>query len=192
MNDGIDIRDITLGDLVKVIGRLKLASIIWILSGLIALLGAVYVAGIASAPMLQGMATQTFTPHFTEGFVSQRILRPLLPEILEELPDGIETHAEAMASLLWQIKSQDGFAEFLKSDKFFNVKISYSDDSFNFEWNRGNSAIPKILNQLGLSVSDEQLAQLNAEMNLTGVAWLPDSNRIVRSLDGGLALVGKQ
>jgi hypothetical protein len=38
----------------------------------------------------------------------------LIPEILEENPDGIKTDAEAMASLLWQLKALDGYAVFLQ------------------------------------------------------------------------------
>jgi hypothetical protein len=41
-------------------------------------------------------------------------------------------------------------------------------------------------------VDELTLAQLNAELNLVGVAWLPDNNQIVRDIDGGLALVGKE
>ncbi|MEZ9235543.1 MULTISPECIES: hypothetical protein [unclassified Shewanella] len=111
---------------------------------------------------------------------------------IKETPDGIETDVEAMASLLWQLKAQDGYAEFLSGNTFTSVQITHDDESFNFEWNRGASAIPKILKRLALPADEATVTQLNAEMNLIGVAWLPDSNQVVRDLDGGLALVGKK
>jgi hypothetical protein len=133
-----------------------------------------------------------FIQHFTENFVDREYLGLPIPEILEESPTGIETDAEAMASLLWQLKAQDGYAEFLKDNKFISLQVTYDGDNFNFEWNHGNSVIPKILNHLSLSADANTINQLNAEMNLMGVAWLPGNLQIVRGVDGGLALVGEE
>jgi hypothetical protein len=116
----------------------------------------------------------------------------LIPEILEENPDGIKTDAEAMASLLWQLKAQDGYAVFLSGNKLTSVQITNDGESFNFEWKRGASVIPKILNRLSLSSDEATVSQLNAEMNLIGVAWLREDNQIIRDIDGGLALVRKE
>jgi hypothetical protein len=116
----------------------------------------------------------------------------LIPEILEENPDGIKTDAEAMASLLWQLKAQDGYAVFLSGNKLTSVQITNDGESFNFEWNRGASVIPKTLNRLSLPSDEATVAQLNAEMNLIGFAWLREDNQIIRDIDGGLALVGKE
>lgn len=186
----VDIKDISVGDLIKSAKRLKISSAIWIFSLIIFLLAGSYGAGVSSN--LFSSKAPVFTPFFTESFVDKEYLLLLLPEILEEVPDGIETDAEAMASLLWQVKAQDGYAEFLSGKKFISVQIMYSDNSFKFEWKRGNSVIPKILNRLSLPTNDNTIAQLNAEMNLIGVSWLPDNNQIVRDIDGGLSLVGKE
>jgi hypothetical protein len=186
----VDIKDLSVGDLIKSVKRLKISSAIWIVSSIIILIVASYGAGVSSK--LFASKTPVFTPLFTESFVDKEHLLLLLPEILEETPDGIETDAEAMASLLWQVKAQDGYAEFLVGKKFTSVQITYSDNSFKFEWKKGNSAIPKILNRLSLPADDNVIAQLNAEMNLIGVSWLPENNQIVRDIDGGLSLVGKE
>ena len=81
---------------------------------------------------------------------------------------------------------------FLTGTEFVSVQVTHDGDSFNFEWNHGSSAIPKILKRLSLPDDEETVSQLNSEMNLIGVAWLPGSNQIVRDIDGGLALVGKE
>jgi hypothetical protein len=186
----VDIKDLSVGDLIKSVKRLKISSAISIVSFIIILIVASYGAGVSSE--LFTSKTPVFTPLFTESFVDKEHLLLLLPEIIEETPDGIETDAEAMASLLWQVKAQDGYAEFLTGKKFTSVQITYSDNSFKFEWKKGNSAIPKILKRLSLPADDNVIAQLNAEMNLIGVSWLPENNQIVRDIDGGLSLVGKE
>ncbi len=125
-------------------------------------------------------------------FVDQEhpsLLWSLLPGILEENPDGIETYAEAMSSLLWQIKSQDGYARFLSGNEFISVQITRVDDGFSLEWDRGPSVIPNLLDLLPLAAEEATVARLNAEMNLTGVAWLPGSDLIVRGIDGSMTLV---
>jgi hypothetical protein len=190
MNDSIDIKDLSVADILSSLKRLKLGSIIWVVSSIVVVIVAVFGAGAASK--IGKSKDPLFIQHFTEDFVDREHLVLLLPEIMEESPDGIETDAEAMASLLWQLKSQDGYAQFLKDSEFFSVQVTHDGDSFNFEWDRGASAIPKILNRLSLPIDEDSIAQLNAELNLIGVAWLPGSDQIVRDVDGGLALVGKQ
>ena len=190
MNDPIDIKDLSLGQVISSFKRLKLGSLIWLVSSIFVLGVAIFSAGVSSN--IGKAKAPVFTQHFTENFVDREHLILLLPEILEEKPDGIETDAEAMGSLLWQLKAQDGYAEFLNGNEFTSVQITKDGDTFNFEWNRGLSAVPKILNRLSLPSDEATVAQLNAEMNLIGVAWLPGSDQIVRDIDGGLALVGKQ
>lgn len=190
MNDSIDIKDLSLGEILSSIKRLKLGSSIWLVSSVVVIGVAIFGAGVASN--IGKSKTPVFIQHFTANFVDREHLILLIPEVLEEKPDGIETEAEAMASLLWQLKAQDGYAEFLTGHEFTSVQVSYDGESFNFEWNRGASAIPKIMNRLSLPADESTIAQLNAEMNLIGVAWLPGSNQIVRGVDGGLALVGKK
>lgn len=190
MNDTIDIKDLSVGQILSSIRRLKLGSLIWLIGSIVVVILATYGAGATSN--LGKSKAPVFIQHFTENFVDREHMILLLPEILQEKPDGIETDAEAMASFLWQLKAQDGYAEFLSGDKFTSVQITNDGESFNFEWNRGASAIPKILNRLSLPADEATVVQLNAEMNLIGVAWLPGNKQIVRDIDGGLALVGKE
>ena len=190
MNDPVDVKDLSIGVIVSSWKSLKLVSAMWLFSSIIVFGVAIFGAGVGSN--LGKSKTPVFTQYFTEKFVDREYLILLLPEILEENPDGIETDAEAMASLLWQLKAQDGYAEFLTGTKFASVQVTHDGDSFNFEWNRGSSAIPKILKRLSLPDDKETVFQLNSEMNLIGVAWLPGSNQIVRDTYGGLALVGKE
>lgn len=199
MNEPIDIKDLTVGNILYSIKRLKLGSLLWLTGTTIAVLVATYGAGVSSkidwssqGAGSEGANKTVFIQHFTEKFVDREHLALLIPEIFEESPDGIETDAELMSSLLWQLKAQDGYAQFLKADKFISVQVTYDGDSFNFEWDHGSSAIPKILNRFSLPVNKDSIAQLNAELNLIGVAWLPGSIQIVRDLDGGLSVVGKQ
>ncbi len=190
MNEVVDVKDLSIGDIFRSIKRLKLSSAIWIVTSFIVLISGAFSAGASNSYFSQ--KKQVFTPLFTENFVDRESVLLLLPEILEEAPDGLETDAEAMASLLWQLKSQDGYAQFLSGNQYVSVQISYTDNNFNFKWDSGKSVIPKILNRLSIPVDELTLAQLNAELNLVGVAWLPDNNQIVRDIDGGLALVGKE
>ena len=190
MNDPVDIKDLSVGQILSSIRRLKLGSFIWLVGSVVVLGVSIFGFGVASS--LGKSKAPVFIQHFTENFVDREYLALVLPEVLGEKPDGIDTEAEAMASLLWQLKAQDGYAEFLSGNEFTSVQITNDGDSFNFEWNRGASAIPKILNRLSLKTDEATITQLNAEMNLIGVAWLPGSDQIVRDIDGGLALVGKE
>lgn len=198
MNDPVDIKDLSVGDILSSLKRLKLGSLIWLIGSIIALLVGAYGVGAASKIDWTGdlnsqkADSTVFTQHFTEKFVDREVLTLLVPEILEEKPDGLETEAEALASLLWQLKSQDGYAQFLKGNEFVSVQVRHDGESFNFEWQRGSSVIPKILTRFSLPVDDANVAQLNAELNLTGVAWLPGYDQIIRDIDGGLAVVGRQ
>ncbi len=199
MNDPVDIKDITIADIFNSIKRLKLSSVIWLGTILVVLISGAYSFGVASnwlsamPPEIDSTENQpAFTPLFTESFVDRNTLQLLIPDILDLSPDGIETEAEAMASLLWQIKAQDGYAQFLTGTTFVSVQITYADDAFNFNWTSGSNVIPKILKQLSFTISDDIVAQLNAEMNLMGVAWLPENNQIVRDIDGGLAVIGEE
>lgn len=199
MKDPIDIKDLSVGDVLSSMKRLKLGSLLWLLGSATALLVAAYGAGSASkidwevrTLEAEKLKNPVFVQHFTENFVDRENLTLLIPEILEESPDGIETDAEAISSLLWQLKAQDGYAQFLTANEFFSVQVTHDGENFNFEWDRGASVIPKILNRLSLPSDEGTISQLNSEMNLIGVAWLPGSDQIVRDVDGGLALVRKQ
>jgi hypothetical protein len=190
MGDSVDIKDLSIGNILSLLKKLKLGSLIWLVSSILVILISVYGAGAVSKIGIQ--KSPVFIQHFTENFVDRDHLELLLPEIMEESPDGIETDVEALSSLLWQLKSQDGYAQFLKGSKYFSVQVTHDGESFNFKWDRGPSAIPKILKKLSLPIDAGSIAQLNAELNLIGVAWLPDNTQIVRDIDGGVVVVGKQ
>ncbi|MEM1450460.1 MAG: hypothetical protein AAGI22_15185 [Planctomycetota bacterium] len=129
---------------------------------------------------------------FCLQFADRQLLQNVVPHILEESPDGIETHEEALASLTWQVKAQDGFAEFLCGDEHLNMQVRFEDGSANFEWNRGDNPLPRILAAMGLNAEGEDLQQLGAELNLFGICWPTSGDYIVRGLDGGLTVVGSE
>ena len=91
-----------------------------------------------------------------------------------------------MLSLLWQLKSQDGYAQFLSGNDYISVQITQTDDGFDLEWDEGTNLIPKILDDLSIPSDPNIIRQHNAELNLIGVAWLSDTQHIVRDIDGGL------
>jgi hypothetical protein len=119
MNEVVDVKDLSIGDIFRSIKRLKLSSAIWIVTSFIVLISGAFSAGASNSYFSQ--KKQVFTPLFTENFVDRESVLLLLPEILEEAPDGLETDAEAMASLLWQLKSQDGYAQFLSGNQYVSV-----------------------------------------------------------------------
>ena len=139
IGEAVDIKDITLGDLLVFAKRLKISSLILIVSTVALALPVTFGAGVAS----RYLSSEPPKFQFTENFVDRDILSHLVSAILEESPDGIETEAEAMASLLWQVKAQDGYASFLSGEDFMSVQVTHSEDHFNFEWNQDKSALPK-------------------------------------------------
>ena len=184
MADRVDVKDLTIGDLLAFIKKLKISSIIWIISTIVVLISGAYGAGVASSYL--GVTKPRFVNSFADRFVDRDVLAPLISAILEEQPDGIGTGSEAMLSLLWQLKSQDGYAQFLSDDDYISVQITETEDGFDLEWDEGVSLIPKILNDLLIPYDHRTIEQLNAEMNLIGVAWLSDRHHVVRDIDGGL------
>ena len=186
MDDRVDIKDLTISDLIKFAKKLKISSLMWIISTTVIFFSGAYGAGVASTYFRSDKPV--FEQAFAD-FVDRQILVPLLSNVLQYSPDGIRTESDATLSLLWQLKSQDGYAQFLSGTDFVSVQITQSDDGFELEWEDGDSLIPKILADLSLPADHDAITQFNSELNLLGVAWLSDSHYVVRNVEGGLQVV---
>lgn len=185
----IDVRDLSLADVWRALTRLKLTSLAFLI-GLL-LTGALAVAEFVRAQYEPKLATSAaFADAFAIQFADREALHQLVLAILDEHPDGFTTPEEALGSLLWQVKSQSGFAEFLSGGRKTAMQVTFNEDSMNFEWDHGPNPLLQILSAEGLEPSEERLSQLNAELNLLGVAWLDAANYVVRGTDGGLSVVG--
>ncbi len=187
-SEAVDVRDISIGDVLRGIARLKLSSIVILLGIAVAIVSstATFVAA-RYVPRLNEI--ERMQEAFALRFADRSVLQSLGPEVLEEQPDGLATYEEAMASLLWQVKSQAGFAEFLAGDRSVSVQVHYADDGIEFEWDHGSNVVLKILANLGYEPEADRVTQLNAELNLLGVAWVDAENTIVRHPDGGLVVI---
>ena len=203
----VDVRDIAVVDLFRAMSRLKLSSVVFLIGVAVTAVGSTGTLASRFLPKLAGgAATQLTQPLTTDGtgssllqgleegfvlrFADRSVLQALVREVLEEQPDGLSSSEEAMASLLWQVKSQGGFAEFLTGDRSVSLQVRYPEDGVEFDWDHGPNVVLKILANLGYEPEPDRLRQLNAELNLLGVAWVDEGNTIVRAPDGGLALVG--
>lgn len=123
-------------------------------------------------------------------FLTHPVLRATAASIIEDKPDGIRTADDAIASLVWQLRAQDGFAEFLAADKAHRVHVKYgADNGVDFDWETGSSSVVRILDGAGVTATPTLIRRLNTGINRVGVAWLDDGRSIVRTADGGLALV---
>ena len=189
MADRVDVKDLSIGDLLTFFKKLKISSAIWIISTFVVLMSGAYGVGVASSYF--GITKPIFANAFADRFVDRDIVAALISSILEHKPDGIDTDSEAMSSLLWQLKSQDGYAQFLIGNDYISVQIAQTEDGFDLEWDEGSNLIPKILKDLSIPDDHRTIEQLNAEMNLTGVAWLSDRYHVVRGIDGGLQVFGQ-
>jgi hypothetical protein len=187
----IDVRDLSLADVFHAVTRLKLSSLAFLIGLVIAVAGAL--AAFVRAQYEPMIAKQeAFANSFAVQFANRETLRKLVPAVLEEKPDGISTYKEALGSLLWQVKSQDGFAEFLSGPRKTSLQIRFDGESIALDWGHGTNPLMQILSNVGLEPTEERLAQLNADLNLLGAAWLDGSNHLVRGRDGGLVLVGEE
>lgn len=189
--EAIDVRDLSLADVWRAVMRLKFSSLA-ILLGLF-VVGTGAIVGFVRAQYEPRLAdSAAFADAFAIQFVDRQALQQVVSAVLEERPDGITTYEEALASLLWQVKSQAGFAVFLSGERRTAMQVTFTDDSMEFEWDSGANPLLQILPNVGLEPTEERLTQFNAELNLLGVAWLDGTNYIVRGTDGGLAVVGSE
>ena len=101
----------------------------------------------------------------------------------------MDTDEEAMASLLWQAKSQSGYAEFLSGDTSQTFSVMVEGNSSSYSWEKRPNLLVQIMKDENQVPSFERVRQLNAEMNLLGVAWLSDDTHVTRGMDGGLRVV---
>ena len=194
----LDHEDFTIGQILRALGRLKLKSAVG-LAGILAVAGGgVYTLGVANgssaarsdAHVMAGAAAVEFADGFAVQFVDRQVLQALVPDIQSESPDGLGSYEEVMASLLWQVKSQNGFAEFLSGEKSIAVDVSFEEESVQLDWDRRSNLLLRIADNVGVALDDSSLRQLNAELNVLGVAWLDEFNYVVRGVDGGLRVVG--
>lgn len=198
----LDVESITIGKLLSSIKRLTVSSIAFLVGLLMAVSFSVYnfvlvkydekVEQCVSELEESKKVKTVFTHAFGERFVERELLQTLLPSVKKLQADGVETDGEALASLLWQLKAHDGYAEFLTGDMYNSVRVSADEESFNFEWDSGASVVTDTLVRLGYDPTIDRVAQLNAELNLLGVAWVDDSYYFVRALDGGLSVYGNE
>lgn len=209
----IDVHDIGVGELFRNIKRLKLSSVATFAGILLATHGfvATYFGNIENDAIKKkdeqikvisnkldstiryfrkGIdSTLAFANYFSLRFSDKRNLTKLIPEILKLHPDGIGTYEEALQSLVWQVKSQNGFAQFMSGDKAINLRLVPDSTSTNLIWTPIESALPSIHHNLHLDLTPAQLAQYNAELNFFGMTWLSDGSTVVRDMNGGLSVV---
>lgn len=180
----IDVRDISLIDVWHAAARLKLSSLAFLIG--LAVVGAVTIRETVKSQYEPELAKlSAFSDAFAIQFANREVLQQLVPVVLEEDPEGLSTDEAALASLLWQVKSQDGFAEFLSGERKTTVQVTFKDDSLDLEWDHGPNPLLQVLPAIGVAITEERLGQLNSELNRLGAAWCDKENYIVRSTDGG-------
>lgn len=131
-----------------------------------------------------------FDENFAVRFVSEDVVGPIVRGVLEETPDGLETYADVRASLLWQVRSFGGFAEFFSGDRSITVEVSFEDDAVNLEWGEGPSLIPRLFADIGFEGDEAEILRVSSELNQSGAAQLDANNHLVRGADGGIQVVG--
>lgn len=190
----IDVKDLSPAKVWRAIMRLKFSSLAILLGLFVVGTGAIagFVRAQYEARLASSTASVAFADAFAIQFADRQALQQVVSAVLEEQPDGITTREEALASLLWQVKSQAGFAVFLSGERRTALQVTFTDDYMEFEWDSGANPLLQILPNVGLEPTEERLTQFNAELNLLGVAWLDGTNYIVRGTDGGLAVVGTE
>lgn len=190
----IDVKDLSPAKVWRAIMRLKFSSLAILLGLFVVGTGAIagFVRAQYEARLAASAASVAFADAFAIQFADHQALKQVVPAVLVEQPNGITTYEEALASLLWQVKSQAGFAEFLSDEGSTAMQVTFTDDSMEFKWEHGANPLLQILPNAGLDPTKERLTQLNTELNLFGVAWLDGTNYIVRRTDGGLAIVGPE
>lgn len=188
-SEAIDVSDLSLADVWRAVIRLKLSSIVLLIGILVT--GGAALVGIVKGRYEPKLAEiSAFSDAFAIQFADREVLEQVVTGVLEEKPDGLITYDEALGALLWQVKSQAGFAEFLSGERKTTVQVTFQGDSVEFEWAYGPNPLLYILPKIGLAPTEDRLAEFNAKLNLFGVAWVDEANRIVRSTEGGLAVVG--
>lgn len=197
-SEPIDIKTLSIGDVMHGIKRLKVSSALYLVGSFAAMISLVWTIALSRAgPTEQDLQNRELVAaqnrfhdeEFPIRFIDRGVLMALVTDVLDEEPDGLLTVEEGIASLLWQVKSQSGFAEFLCGDRSISVQVTFAQDSINFEWTRQDNVVHKILRNIGLAPDEATITQLNSELNILGAAWIDDDQYIVRGHDGGLALI---
>ena len=193
--DSIDIEELSFSHIVNVIKKLKIKSIIWLITIFVFSHGIFFSLGGFGNKFLERYFKKSneiqnvdFMNNF-DGFLNNEILDPLISSIQQNYTlDGLENTKDLKISLIYQTKSQKGFSEFLAGNRSISLNVTYDNEeqSFLFKWDERNNLIPEILNRYNINYNSDNLKRYNSEMNLFGVVRLPNDVRIVRDIDGGI------
>lgn len=191
----LDVKDWTVLDLLRGIRRLKLVALATVLG----LLGAPYAAMWAYLHQhykvqierleLREAARAEFGDRFATSLANKDTLARLLPSLRSGDPDGVLDDEQVMASFLWQVKSQEGFAQFLSGDRSHSVNVMFEAGSTSFKWQDSPNLLVQILKDEMQPHDPATVSRLDRQMNLLGVAWLDNGTYVVRGLSGGLSVV---
>ncbi len=132
---------------------------------------------------------EKFSTDFATRLMDPQVIEALRRSVAADAPDGFDDQQWLLASLVWQLKSQNGFAEFLAGATAHRVELTFDQDGeVGFQWDEGQSAVAVILAQVPGEYSPETLTKVNESINRFGFFPLKPDQIIVRGVDGGILL----
>lgn len=123
-------------------------------------------------------------------FTSIEHIDPIAKQFFSMGCDGLFSEDEVIASLLWQLKSQKGFASFLHGDTMETVQVSFKSGNSDLDWKTVNNPVPLILSHVNSPVQYD-IKTINEMTNTNGMAILDNNHSIVRDFKGGLSLIAE-
>jgi hypothetical protein len=143
----VDTKKLSLAELGRLISRLSVASLSVVSAAVVAVFSAGVWAGTSKSGVERARlvarvdslhaavgradsalaADQAADDNFVNRFASDTNVDALSKIISDDNPDGLKGHDDVRASLLWQVRSRDGAADFYRGDSVFQLQVSYSD-----------------------------------------------------------------
>ena len=205
----LELKDLTVSDVIRMVRRLKISALALCLGVAASVIGvAIGYARTLDSRKLDAMAADLETAkaklaeanarsedlksfkHNFERFANPGVdLRRVVKDIQAQMPDGLSTDDEIMASLLWQVKGQHGVAVFLTGAKSLKVRVAFADGKVNLQWSEAGNSLVSQLQDEGQPMSPDRIARLNSQLNALGVARLDAEHYVVRTIDGGTEFI---
>lgn len=129
-----------------------------------------------------------FADRFARAFMSPQVYKPAAARTADFKPDGLDSESEVIRSMLWQLKSHRGTAQFLAGRKAIVLRVDLSNDLPRVEWRRVDSTVPGLLEKLGIEPTERAVRAINIQINRFGFASLSAHGLIARDLDGRIRL----
>lgn len=213
----IEIEKVTVGSLWSGAGRLTIGSVVFLFGIVSAIAASGFAAGEwhGRTELQTALEQQTgesvelrnerdkaqselsYLRSSSEKFAKDFATRALDPEVIELLRlhiaqqqiDGFDDEKWLLASLVWQLKAQNGFAEFLFGEEALRLELQFDEGGdIEFQWDEGRNAVTDILALNQVEFDAGMLSGINESLNRYGFYPLAHGKLIVRGVDGGILL----